>query len=673
MKKFTVNLVIVLMIFNVILNRTIINVNAEEKMNTGANEANEKEQAWFNNNLTEIGEIRYNSIAISRINSDKPMLRSVLPESSAVPIGEEIIPKGSSEGGIIGDEEIPKSVDNTELGCFPEIDSQGSLNSCVSYTTTYYQMSHMMALQNGWKKTDGNKYKTFSPKWTYTMVNNGYNGGTSPEANIGVLREVGAASIEEFPYIKSDDNVKNYREWSTNENVWKNAANYKVDKFGYAYCSSNTTNKTPITSDNDTDLNKIKKLLANGYVLNYLTYMYNGKSANVKNNPSSTLDDKYINEMAIIEVGNDGSHGMTIVGYNDDIWLDINNNEKIDPGELGAFKIANSWGQTYGNKGFIWLAYDSLNKVSSVEGVQSNTNREEAFRFYRTIYFNVAKIEEPALKVEFTIEHAKRSDILIELSATDTKNNKKISYEFKNALNMSGGEFAFDGTDKIKESTFTIDYDQVINDSMFNKNDYEKWSIKFTDSKRNNVPLNIKDVKLINNNYQVVAECKEVFPIKIDGEVKEVDFDYSLDGLKKPKIWVDEFGKNYDGIYTIYFDGSQYDGSKVYYELYENDKLLKSNKGTMPSNGVGDFVIAGQKEALYNYKVIVNTLDGKSVSSETITVTVKSESVEIKEWEMGKVYNVGDKVVYKNIQYECICKHTALDGWTPDMTPTLWK
>lgn len=39
---------------------------------------------------------------------------------------------------------------------------------------------------------------------------------------------------------------------------------------------------------------------------------------------------------------------MTLVGYNDNIWVDINGNGIVDNGEKGAFKIANSWGNDDG-------------------------------------------------------------------------------------------------------------------------------------------------------------------------------------------------------------------------------------------------------------------------------------------------------------------------------------
>lgn len=52
---------------------------------------------------------------------------------------------------------------------------------------------------------------------------------------------------------------------------------------------------------------------------------------------------KYANDdIAIYSTGYSGCHRMTIVGYDDDIWVDINGDGKIQEAEKGAFKIVNS-------------------------------------------------------------------------------------------------------------------------------------------------------------------------------------------------------------------------------------------------------------------------------------------------------------------------------------------
>ena len=42
-----------------------------------------------------------------------------------------------------------------------------------------------------------------------------------------------------------------------------------------------------------------------------------------------------------------GSHAVTIVGYDDNKYCDVNGNGIIEECEKGAFNVANSWGTTY--------------------------------------------------------------------------------------------------------------------------------------------------------------------------------------------------------------------------------------------------------------------------------------------------------------------------------------
>lgn len=83
---------------------------------------------------------------------------------------------------------------------------------------------------------------------------------------------------------------------------------------------------------------------------------------------------------------------MTVVGYDDDVWCDINGNNVMEPAELGAFKVANSWGDDWCNEGYVWVAYDALNKVSAVSGNwESSEDGERNSIFDRGIYVNGSK------------------------------------------------------------------------------------------------------------------------------------------------------------------------------------------------------------------------------------------------------------------------------------------
>ena len=58
--------------------------------------------------------------------------------------------------------------------------------------------------------------------------------------------------------------------------------------------------------------------------------------------PSTTMDDQYVGERIIGTYfdanSSDVGHVMTIVGYNDHIWTDINGNGVVDPVEKGMTK-----------------------------------------------------------------------------------------------------------------------------------------------------------------------------------------------------------------------------------------------------------------------------------------------------------------------------------------------
>ncbi|MEU0883753.1 lytic polysaccharide monooxygenase [Lentzea sp. NPDC005914] len=42
-------------------------------------------------------------------------------------------------------------------------------------------------------------------------------------------------------------------------------------------------------------------------------------------------------------------------------------------------------------------------------------------------------------------------------------------------------------------------------------------------------------------------------------------------------------------------------------------------------------------------------------------------------WAAGTTYQIGNRVTYNGIGYECTLAHTAIAGWEPPNTPALWK
>ena len=128
-----------------------------------------------------------------------------------------------------------------------------------------------------------------------------------------------------------------------------------------------------VSDPNDKVLYAVKSAIYNGEILTVGNYVNGWKTKKIKsctenngtvNLTGCTVDNSFVGEeVAYAQVDEGSGHAMTIVGYNDEIWTDINGNSVVDYGEMGAFKLVNSWGTQYANDGFIWLAYDSLNKV----------------------------------------------------------------------------------------------------------------------------------------------------------------------------------------------------------------------------------------------------------------------------------------------------------------------
>ena len=326
----------------------------------------------------------------------------------------------------------------------------------------------MNALARDWDAKNTDDSKRFSPKWTYNFVNGGKDEGASIESNYYVLSTNGAATWRDFPY--SDGT---YREWSTDPNVWRNAINYRIDSMG-AVDRLNT----------DTGLNNLKNHLNNGYIMTFTTYVNSWQYTRVGDDLSATADNQYVGEDICYKMnGTYGAHAMTIVGYNDNLWIDYNNNNAVDNGEKGALKIANSWGY-WRNRGFVWLSYNAVRNGAII---------------YNNAYWITAKESySPKLLAQVAINTAKKNQFSVYLR----RNNIPI-YNF--ALSRRGGASGFDGN-------IVLDYTPLINDINI-RADYKIGVLNY---EANNNPTVIKSFRLINPQNNETVLSSDTFPINVN-------------------------------------------------------------------------------------------------------------------------------------------------------------
>src|SRR6187402_1463110 len=303
---------------------------------------------------------------------------------------------------------LPRSVDNSALPSFPEIRDQGGINSCVGFAVGYYLYTHELGLIGGWNNKNTSNTNKVSPKWAYNLSGRGENYGTFASTVHGVLAESGALMWSDFPYNGDVSNPINFREWPRTSALWKKALGFK--SLGYSYLS------VPTDADG---LSQIKSVLLNGHVVNFATHIYSWQFDVIDNDPSTSADDALVGQnIATWQNGQDGAHEATVVGYNDDIWVDLNANGQVDSGEKGAFKVANSWGSGWQNNGYTWVAYDAAQFTSQVPLGPASGTRTQLLEDVTTLIG--ARINyQPNLLAEVTLSTADRGNLSIALGVTE--------------------------------------------------------------------------------------------------------------------------------------------------------------------------------------------------------------------------------------------------------------
>jgi len=440
---------------------------------TGLPIPTEKERQWFKDNCQEIIGVRLNKIAVSRIQTERQANGlEMYADSDLTPveIGDEYItsyqnntpsPSGTPLKRGLNQKSLPASVDNSVLKNFPPISSQASQGSCSAFSTVYYQATHNTALARDFDAKTGGDALHGSPKWVYNMANNGTDAGSYISECMKIMRDHGATTWAALPYDVPAGSELRYREWSTNSNIWRQAINLRMSNY-YRISYIHWKDR----------LDQMKAVLANGYAIGFQSYSpwSSWTKKAVGNDPSTTADDSFVGDDISISTRKvSWGHAMTIIGYNDHIWCDINANGAVDSGEKGALKIANSWGSYWSNNGFAWIAYDALSNHTAVAGATDPADRAYGFGYggYASsseVYIMKAlSAYEPKMTAAFTVKHPERNQMTMYVAKTDTTTTSPgVSDRWKGeGLSSDGGAYAFDGTTTECEGNFYLDLTDV--------------------------------------------------------------------------------------------------------------------------------------------------------------------------------------------------------------------
>jgi hypothetical protein len=227
--------------------------------------------------------------------------------------------------------EVPtaSSLDLSVEPYFPEVRSQGSEGSCAAFSLTYYNYGYIEAKDQGWTSANtGNNSQLLSPSWTYNKVNGPGHEGSNFQENARIIKQLGAATWASYPYLASDD------EGLGPEAAWRSAPLHRISAYTSVF------NPSPSTV-----VSLIKEQLGLGRPISFAMDANQYSSAFADGNKIMSAQE-YVHASY--------NHGQTIVGYDDAI---------SDDGDVGAFKVVNSWGKSWGQGGYYYITYGAIKEM----------------------------------------------------------------------------------------------------------------------------------------------------------------------------------------------------------------------------------------------------------------------------------------------------------------------
>ena len=490
---------------------------------------------------------------------------------------------------------LPSKWDNStneNAKYLPPVKSQGAFGSCAFWSTVYYQFTYMMNKARGVATTEDN---TYSPNFIYNLTNGGnYGSPSTPLTPYQLLVVQGTPTIKDVPLTGSTTPATNYTSWHADEGIWEHAMQNRLkDYVVYAYGSVQhpiydfdvmtviPANAT-ISDPKDENLDAVKTAISNGEVLTFSSAILGWRYTNLKtpgaaDNPNGyTIDTRFSGEQAVYAAGSNiliadylvsaTGHEMTIVGYNDEIWVDINDNNTVDKGEMGAFKIVNSWGDDWGNDGFMWIAYDAINQTSSVSNAPTVEKRAPAIHGVGGMVVSGKQDDSSDVYLSYTLNAPRRTEVRLTVIAKDqsgktVKEFKVTPYETLNFYEHK--DFSYNGHEgRYEDGIMAFDLNNVVADITSETLGNYAWSVKVEDQDEDLYTLNVKDIKIVDK------KSGKTYPMdsaafSLNGSTKTVDIpvggatpDPTPDPDPTPENQVTIYYKGYSTPYIHYRTGA---------------------------------------------------------------------------------------------------------------------
>ena len=465
----------------------------------------------------------------------------------------------SSKGAEELCKELPDSIDLSKSEYFPEVGDQGSTGSCWHFGTIYACLTYANNKARDIKTTPEN---TLSPLFGYN-----YAAGTKNASLEDLIMHIGYPTVGILP-IDTKNTISLY----PRAEVWESAQRNRSGK----YISYNVFGDEDniVTGPDDASLYILKKTLSEGNPAAISSYSYNW-------NLSEVASGEHKGEVAIdrCDLNQTGGHIIALVGYDDNIWVDINHDGKQQQAELGAFKMINSWGKDWANDGFVWVTYDCLNEKSQVitdadatrinNAIAAGTikankvNNAVRRSFFMLKTFSNAVVRDRISSECFlymTVNTGSRREMDVAITATNKKDGTKTTYVMPNMYGENR-DVAWDGTAYSTDGTMVLDLDNVISDITPETMEDYTWEVSFEDDTLDEYSLTVKDLYFTVNGVRKYITTVSKLPLNGN----ERTYKMSLRSLSYEEDYVIK-EENHSNV-TIFYSNPDFEDCNIHYRV----------------------------------------------------------------------------------------------------------
>ena len=334
---------------------------------------------------------------------------------------------------------LPDSIDNSTLPWFRSIFSQTSYPNCMQSTSIAYNFTYEINRLRDLPASDSSNRYTTHFAWNFFNGGNGWY-GVNYLYTMDVLKYHGTPSVEDYGGFYHGGGER----WMSGYDEWYNAMNNRISGIRKIYVGDEEgllTLKHWLNNHLDgSETGGVASFIAcSPYGLHYLP-----------------AESPHAGKNVVTSWCPDPHHGMTIVGYNDSIRYDYNEDGMFtndvdlnDDGiinmkdrEIGALKFANSYGDGFANDGYCFMMYKTLADDLNHGGIWLNT-----------VHILDAKAaHETLMSFKVSLQHNYRERIRVQAGiSSDLASNKPEHIESYTIFNYQGGRHYMQGNDTAVE------------------------------------------------------------------------------------------------------------------------------------------------------------------------------------------------------------------------------